>query len=213
MSKRKGRWEWLRVLVNILGWLPLAIFLLDFALGNLGFNPVETVLRRSGRTALIFLILSLACTPINKIFQLPPVSRLRKPLGLFSALYAGLHFATFVFWDYRLNMALIWGAIVEKPFILLGALALLILIVLAGTSFRFAQRKLGKTWIWLHRFVYVAAVLVILHYLLAVKGDLLSLQGNYTAPLIAAGVLFLLFILRIPAVHRLLSGLFRRTVT
>lgn len=202
----------LLVLAHLAGWLPLLILLLDSWRGNLGFNPIETVLRRTGRLAVLFLILSLACSPIGKILRLSGVRRLRKPLGLFAALYAGLHFLTFAIWDYQLNLGLIWSAIIEKPFILLGAAALILLLVLAGTSFKKLQKNWGKRWVWLHRTVYFAAVLAILHYLLAVKGDLFSLQGNYTPPLIAAGALLILFVLRIPGVNRFFSRLFKREV-
>jgi len=211
METRKKGWrinQWVRLGVQISGWLPLLVFLIQALTGKLGFNPVETILRKTGRTAVLFLLLSLACTPINRIFKLALIGRLRKPLGLFAALYAGLHFAAFAIWDYQLNLKLIWSAIIEKPFIVLGAIALLILIILAGTSFRKARQKLGQTWVWLHRFVYLAAVLVIVHFLLAVKGDLFSLQGNYTLPLIAMGVLLILFILRIPQVQGWFRQLF-----
>jgi sulfoxide reductase heme-binding subunit YedZ len=213
MKNGKPQWDlarWLRMLMLIAGWVPAAITVIQALNGQLGFNPVETALRRTGRTAVIFLLLSLAATPINKIFKLPAVGRLRKPLGLFAALYAGLHFAAFAIWDYQLSLGLIWAAIIEKPFIILGLFALIILAVLAGTSFRFALRQLGKKWVYLHRLVYLAAVLVILHYLLAVKGDLFSLQGNYTMPLVAAGFLILLFVLRIPWVHQKLRRLFKQ---
>ena len=138
------------------------------------------------------------------------VFRLRKPLGLFAALYAGLHFATFAIWDYRLNLGLIWAEILNKPFILLGLVALIVLLLLAATSFRSARRLLGKAWQWLHRLVYAAGILALLHYLLAVKGDLFSLQGAYAPPLIAAGILVLLLALRIPVIHQGLRRLVSR---
>jgi methionine sulfoxide reductase heme-binding subunit len=173
-------------------------------------NPVETVLQRTGRTAVILLLLSLTCTPIHNLFKLPSIKHLRKPLGIYAALYAALHFAAFAIWDYGLNLRLIWMEIREKPFILLGLVALIILLILAATSLRTFQRKLGKAWVWLHRLVYLAAALTILHYLLAVKGDLFSLQGEYTLPLLAAGVLILLFLLRLPAIYQPIRRLLGR---
>lgn len=93
MDKKKN-WlkslKWLRSVVLIGGNFPLIFLGGSALLGNLGFNPVQTVMQRTGNLGMIFLILSLACTPINKIFKLPPVGRLRKPLGLFAALYAFL---------------------------------------------------------------------------------------------------------------------------
>ncbi len=193
----------LKGLVYFAGFLPLVLLLGAYNRGELGFNPVESILRRTGQIAVVFLLLSLACTPINRLFKAPLIGRLRKPLGLFAALYASLHFLTFALWDYGFDFALIWNEIRKRPFILIGAVALVILILLAITSFRFWQRKLGKGWVWLHRLVYLAGLLVATHYLLSVKGDLLSLQGNYTAPLIAGGVLILLLAVRLPFIQRL----------
>lgn len=200
----------IKMLVRAVGVLPLILLIGAYNRGSLGFNPIETALRQTGRTAVIFLLLSLACTPINRIFKLPWVGRLRKPLGLYAALYAVIHFLIFALWDYGFNFLLIWNEIIAKPFIIIGAVALVILIILAGTSFPVWHRTLGKGWRRLHRLVYVAALAVILHYLLAIKGDLLSLQGNYTAPLIAAGILVLLLILRIPSIDRFIIGLFSK---
>ncbi len=204
MVKRgKAGWQkWLQVFIHAGAWLPIAYLVISALLNNLGFNPVETVMRFTGRAAVIFLLLSLTCTPAAQVFKLPWVKKFRKPLGLYAALYAGLHFAAFAIWDYGFNLPLIWSEIANKPFILLGLAALVILLVLAVTSFKTIQRKWGKGWVWLHRLVYAAALLVIAHYLLAVKGDLFSLQGAYTAPLIAAGVLLVVFLLRIPVIYR-----------
>lgn len=203
----------LRWAVHVISLLPLIILVWLALTDGLGFNPIETALRWTGRMAVIWLLLSLACTPVNKIFSLPMIGRLRKPLGLYATLYAGLHFAAFAVWDYGLQLDIIWPEILNKPFILLGLAALVILSLLAATSFRYWRRKLGNKWFWLHRMVYAAAVLVILHYLLAVKGDLFSLQGNYLPPLTASGVLFLLFLLRIPPVKRILQQIFSREET
>jgi sulfoxide reductase heme-binding subunit YedZ len=196
-KNHKKRLTWL---VHMAGWLPLLILTIAHLTNSLGFNPVEGVLRWTGRVAVAFLLLSLACTPLHKIFSLPAVFRLRKPLGLYAALYAGLHFGAFTIWDYGLNLSLIWAEIQNKPFIILGLIALIILLVLAATSFRGLRRRWGKGWVWLHRLIYLAGVLVMLHTLLAVKGDLFSLQGAYAIPLLVTAVLILLLALRLPLV-------------
>lgn len=193
----------LNVLVHFAGFMPLILLLGAYNRGELGFNPIESVLRRTGQTAVVFLLLSLACSPIHHLLKAPLIGRLRKPLGLYAAWYAALHFLTFAGWDYGFNFNRIGNEIRGRPFILIGVAALLILFVLAVTSFRVWQRKLGKTWIRLHRLVYLAGLLVVAHYLLSVKGDLLTLQGNYTAPLIATGVVVLLLVMRLPFVQRL----------
>lgn len=107
----------LDVLVNFAGLLPLVLLLGAYNRGELGFNPVESILRRTGQIAVGFLLLSLASTPTNRIFKTPLIGRLRKPLGLFAALYAGLHFLTFALWDYGFDFVLIWEEIKKRPFI------------------------------------------------------------------------------------------------
>ena len=207
-KNQKNPLSWL---VHVAGWLPLVILTIAYLSNSLGFNPVEGVLRWTGRTAVAFLLLSLACTPLHRIFSLPAVFRLRKPLGLYAALYAGVHFAAFALWDYGLDFRLIWLEIQNKPFIILGLIGLIILLVLTATSFRGLRRKWGKAWVWLHRLVYPAGILIMLHYLLAVKGDLFSLQGAYTIPLIATGVLILLLVLRLPPIHQALRRLLKHS--
>ena len=207
-NKNRNLYKWLLTLVHIGGIMPLILIGWDMLQGNLGFNPVETVMGWTGNLGMLFLILSLACTPINKIFKLPAVGRLRKPLGLYAALYAFLHFSAFAIWDYQLNLALIWNEIITKPFIIFGAIALLILLILAATSFKTLQRKMGKTWVWLHRLVYLAGVLVMIHYLLSIKGDLFSFQGDYALPIIALVIVSLLFMVRIPAFYQFIREWF-----
>ena len=200
--QKKQLEKWLLIAAHLGSLLPLAHFGWVALQGQLGFNPVETALRQSGRAAVVLLIFSLAVTPLRKIFHLNILHKLRKPLGLYAALYAGLHFAAFAAWDYRLNLVLIWQEFVQKPFLLLGLGSLLILGILAATSFRYWKVKLRSGWRWLQRTVYLAAVLAIAHYLLAVKGDLLTLQGDYARPLVAGGVLLLLFLLRVPLIYQ-----------
>jgi sulfoxide reductase heme-binding subunit YedZ len=209
MDNKKNRDKnWLNLIVLIGGFIPLLLLGWSALQGNLGFNPVQTVMQRTGNLGMIFLILSLSCTPINKIYKLPAVGRLRKPLGLFAALYAFLHFAAFAIWDYQLNLGLIWNEIRTKPFIIFGAIALVILLILAATSFKSLQRKMGKTWVWLHRLVYVAGVLVVVHYLLSIKGDLFNLQGDFALPIIALVIVSLLLMVRIPAFYQFLRHWF-----
>jgi len=201
-KQKKQLAKWLMIFTHLGSILPLALFGWAALRGQLGFNPVETALQQSGRAAVTLLILSLTVTPLRKIFNLKILHKLRKPLGLYAALYAGLHFAAFTVWDYGLNLRLIWLEFIQKPFLLLGLGSLVILGLLAATSFRYWQVKLRSGWYWLQRAVYFAAVLAIAHYLLAVKGDLLTLQGDYTRPLIASGLLLVLFLLRVPFIYQ-----------
>jgi sulfoxide reductase heme-binding subunit YedZ len=194
----KKNWFWWVVTVAALtplGWLGWR------ALNNaLGVDPVSTINNLSGRAAMITLFLSLACTPINTVFGFRRVLTVRKSLGLVAFVYASLHLVNFVGLDYGFDWALIFqDAVLDKPYILAGTLALLILIPLAITSTRGWMKRLGKKWKQLHRLVYGAGVMVVLHFLWQAKA------GEQWEPLIYAAVLALLLALRIPPVRRRLS--------
>jgi sulfoxide reductase heme-binding subunit YedZ len=89
-----------------------------------------------------------------------------------------------------------------KPFIWVGASALLILSALAATSFVVWKRRLGKNWKRLHRLVYVAVLLVVVHFAWARKANLATLSGDIVWPLVAGAVAIVLLVLRMPAVRR-----------
>jgi sulfoxide reductase heme-binding subunit YedZ len=130
----------------------------------------------------------------------------RRTLGLYAFMFAAIHFSIFIWLDYGLDLSLLLVEIVEKRYILVGAGALLILVSLAMTSFKWWMKRLGKNWKRLHRLVYLAGVLVIVHYAWAKKGDLLSLQGDIWQPLFFGLFLALLLIMRIPIVRRTVSN-------
>jgi len=108
-----------------------------------------------------------------------------------------VHFLSFIALDYGLNFRLLWADVAGKRYIFVGLAALLILIPLALTSTRGWQRRLGKAWRKVHRLVYVAGGLVVVHYAWAVKSDIRE-------PLIWGGVIGLGLLVRIGAVRRLL---------
>lgn len=88
----------------------------------------------------------------------------------------------------------------------MGALALLILAALAATSFTLWKKRLGKNWKRVHRLVYLAVLVVILHFAWERKGSLTTLSGDILQPLafgiVAAGLL----VLRLPVIRRRLAG-------
>lgn len=197
----------LHLLVHLGAWLPLAWLVWDWQRGGLSVNPIQDITQRLGDTALALLMLSLACTPLNTLFGFRWALRLRRPLGLYAFFYALLHFLTFVGLDYGFDLDLLPGAILEKRFVLVGLAALLILAVMAATSFDVSKVRLGKTWKRLHRLVYLAGGLAVLHFAWAVKGDLFQLRGAVLRPLLYGLALALLLVLRLPPVRRWASGL------
>lgn len=191
---------WLRIAVHVLSILPLAILIWDFTSGRLSVNPIEDITSRTGTYALIWLILSLACTPINMVTGFKPVMTLRRPLGLYAFMYVCLHLLTFTGLDYGFNLNAIVQTIVEKRYILVGLFAFLLLLPLAITSTKWWQRRLGRYWRQLHRLVYVAALLAILHYVWLVKSD-------FREPLLYGAILATLLLLRTPHIKNIIKKL------
>ena len=153
-------------------------------LGWLGVNPIEKLTHVTGMTALVLLLITLAVTPARRLSGWNPLVRLRRPLGLFAFFYAFLHFSIWAGLDLGLQLQWVWEDIVERPYITVGFTAFLILIPLTITSTRGWIRRLGRRWALLHRGVYVAAGLGVIHYYWLVKADVrlpLLLAGVYAA--------------------------------
>jgi sulfoxide reductase heme-binding subunit YedZ len=187
-----------QLFVHLASLVPLAWLIVDFLGDNLTVNPIQALTLRTGKYALIWLILSLACTPANTLFGFRPALKVRRALGLYAFLYASLHFLIFVGLDYGFDPVLLREAIFEKRFALVGFAAFLILLALAVTSTRGWMKRLGKNWTRLHRLVYLAGALVIVHYVWLVKADI-------RVPLLYGAGVALLLSARIPAVRKALS--------
>ena len=201
---KKFNFTSLQIITHIAVWLPLIWFIIQYFSD---INPIQAFTQRTGKTALILLVLSLSCTPIITLFGLRQVGEIRRALGLYALMYAGIHFFTFIGLDYGFDWSLLKGAIFEKTYIVVGLSALLILSALGATSFRYWQKRLGKKWKRLHKLVYLVSGLVILHYGWAKKGDFLRLQGDIVGPVSFGLLIAFLLIMRIPAVRKWGSGL------
>jgi len=200
----------LRIAVHIIGWLPLVKLIFDFTANNLTANPIQAIEQRLGRTALYFLVASLAVTPVYTVTGWRQILPRRRALGLYAFLYASLHFLTFAGLDYGFDLAQILDLVATKPYILLGSLAFILLLPLAVTSFDYFIRRMKKNWKRLHWLVYPAGLIVIVQFAWSRKGDLLRLQGNILQPLLLGLLVIFLLILRIPAIRKGISGLRQR---
>ncbi|MFC3686558.1 protein-methionine-sulfoxide reductase heme-binding subunit MsrQ [Hydrogenophaga luteola] len=147
-------------------WLLPAAWLVWAAFNDqLGANPAEALIRSLGDWSLRALVLVLIVTPLRVWLGWPQLARLRRMLGLFVFFYASLHWLAYAWFD----MGFVWRDIVadvpKRPFILVGTLGWLLLLVLAATSFNRAIRWLGAArWQALHRSVYAVAALAVLHF-------------------------------------------------
>ena len=199
------RYTPLQIAIHIYGWSALVLLLIDLFTDNLTANPIQALEQRTGRHAITLLVMSLACTPLNNLFGWRELIKRRRALGLYSLLYATIHILIFVT-DYGIAWSLIVQNIIEKPYILVGALAFLMLIPLGITSFDIWKKRLGKNWKRLHQLIYIIAPLVALHYAWGKKGDFFRLQGEIIRPLIYSLIIILFLIMRIPQVRRALAS-------
>jgi sulfoxide reductase heme-binding subunit YedZ len=166
----------------ILGLAPLVYLLNRIRLGDLGFDPIRTVTHFTGRTAIIILFITLTVTPARRITGWNPLIKVRRLIGLFAFFYATIHFLIYAVFDRELSLAGLGEDIAKRPWITVGFTVFLILLTLAITSPQAMVRRLGKRWQTLHRLIYLAAGLAVLHFTWAQKKDI-------RLPLIYAAVL------------------------
>lgn len=143
---------------------PAARMALELAGGRYA-DPVRQLTTRTGNAALALLFLTLTCTPLDTLFGLKAALRARRALGLYSFGYAAAHLLIFAGWDYGFEWAFLGPALVGQRFTLVGLLAFAVLLVLALTSTRGWQQRLGRWWKRVQRLVYAAAILAVAHVL------------------------------------------------
>ena len=188
--------------MHVYAWSALVIMIFQFFTNDLTVNPIQALEQRTGRHAITLLVLSLACTPLNTLFKWPELLKRRRALGLYAFMYATIHVLIYLDLDYGLAWSFILQDVIEKPRLIVGAIAFLMLIPLAWTSFDIWKKRLGKKWKRLHQTVYVIAPIVVLHYAWSKKGDLFALQGEVVRPLIYGLIVVLFLVMRIPQVRK-----------
>ncbi|EWM51690.1 ferric reductase like transmembrane component family protein [Bordetella holmesii 70147] len=181
-------------LVFLLGLVPALRWVWLGLHDGLSANPIEFLTRSSGTWALVCLLVTLAITPVRRLVHLPALVRLRRMCGLFAFFYAALHFTAWVWWDRGLELASMLHDLAERPFILVGFMAFVLMTALALTSTQAAMRRLGRHWQQLHRAVYLIGLLAVLHYWWHKAG-----KNDFREPLIYGAVLFVLLGWRVAA--------------
>jgi len=161
-----------KVIIFVNALVPLALMLWDVYRKQVGANPLEYVTRTTGMLTLVFLVATLAVSPIRQITGLNWLVKFRRMLGLFAFFYGFLHLVTYLWFDRFFKFATVPADIVTRPFIALGMLSFFLMIPLAITSTNKMVKRLGgKVWNKLHKLVYVAAVAGVIHFWLLVKSD------------------------------------------
>ncbi|HEX2210705.1 MAG TPA: protein-methionine-sulfoxide reductase heme-binding subunit MsrQ [Longimicrobium sp.] len=182
--------RWVRPAAWVAGLIPFILLVSAAFTGGLGAHPIEYVTLRTGFATLLMLMCTLAVTPVRRLTGWNWLAPVRRTLGLCAFLYVCIHLATYLFdqgfaWEYIVE------DVAERPYVTAGFTAFLLLVPLALTSTRGSIRRLGKRWQKLHRLVYIATGLGVLHFIWLVKSDLRE-------PLIFAAAFALLMALRIP---------------
>jgi sulfoxide reductase heme-binding subunit YedZ len=165
---------WLKFIIHLSALVPLLLTFFQAFNDELGGDPVSALLHFTGLGAFKLLLLSLLVTPLARLLKQSLFMNVRRLLGLYSFTYALAHIASYVLFDLQLDWPLLVSEIVKRPYITLGFVGWLILFALALTSTRQARRRLGKHWQGLHNWVYLAAILVSIHFLWSVKSAILE---------------------------------------
>ncbi|HVP60761.1 MAG TPA: protein-methionine-sulfoxide reductase heme-binding subunit MsrQ [Myxococcaceae bacterium] len=191
MAPRRPPLPWLKPGLFAGALIPLWVLGWRAAHRTLGADAIAVGLNQLGYLALVFLVASLACTPLKILTGWTWPIRIRRMLGLFAAFYAALHLSTYVGIDQQLDWPVLWEDATQRKFMIVGFLAFLTLLPLVWTSTDASVRRLGfQRWKALHRLAYVAGMLAVVHFVWRVKSDV-------RVPLTWAALLGVLFLVRI----------------
>lgn len=162
----------LRILTFLVCLIPFVALVSKVVQNDLGPDPAKELALLTGEWAIRFLLLALAMTPLRQLSGRVEFAQRRRMIGLFALFYASVHFLVWVVFLLGLQWGAILEEVVERPYITVGFSSFVILIALGVTSPRAMVRRLGKNWRRLHRLVYVAGVLAVVHLVWIVRTDL-----------------------------------------
>lgn len=189
-----------RPLCFIVGLTPFLYCLYQISLvlqgeiSSFGVDPGKSIVHFFGLSALIFVWLTLTLSPLRSMLGFNYVY-LRRQLGLFAFFYAVCHLMSY--WVFLLDsdIASVIDDVIDRPYITVGSLALLLMLPLAITSNRWSQMKLRLNWKKLHRLIYPISILIIIHFLWQTRSD-------FSEPLMYSALLLLLLTYRMVSLIR-----------
>lgn len=197
------RYPLFRLAIFVLACAWPIYWLVQAGLDALGPDPGKVLVDRMGQGALVFLLITLCMTPLQKVTGWSGWIVVRRQLGLWCFAYGALHLCGYLFFILGLDWGQLGVELRKRPYIIVGALAFIGLLALAITSNRYSQRRLGARWKKLHKLVYVILGLALLHFLWIVRADL----KEWT---VYASIGALLLLLRVPSVARRIPRLVGR---
>lgn len=176
-----------KVLVFCVCLIPFLVLVFRVIQNDLGPDPAQELAKETGEWALRFLIFALAVSPLRQLTGKAEVVRYRRMIGLFAFFYATVHLCVWMTFLLEFRWGAILEELLERPFITVGFAAYVILFALAVTSPKAMVRRLGKNWKRLHRFVYLSAILAVVHLLWILRTDVgeAVLYGGIVAVLLS----------------------------
>ena len=151
--------------------LPVAIAATDYYTEGFGARPLNNVIHRTGYWALIFLMMSLAVTPLRRIARFNQLVDVRRMIGVGAFVYAASHISLYVA-DQMFDLWKVASEIVRRLYLTIGFAALLGLAALAVTSTDGMVHRLGgKRWQRLHSIIYGVGLLALIHFFQQTKAD------------------------------------------
>ncbi len=182
--------KYLKPGVFLLSLIPFLIIIYKIFFNQLGPEPVKEITHHTGEWTLIFIVITLAMSPLKKITKLNIWISFRRMLGLFVFFYATIHLMTYVVIDYRFDWQQIYDDVLKKKYVFIGFSAWLLLIPLAATSSQKMTKLLKQNWKKLHRLIYVIAIFGAFHYIWLSK-------TIFFKPLIFAIIILILLMFRL----------------
>lgn len=155
--------------------------------GGLGPEPINTLERELGITALQVVIIGLAVTPLRRQFKINLMKH-RRAIGVSAFFIVTTHLLVWLLLDLQ-SLERIWADILKRPYITIGMIGFVLMLPLGLTSNNWSVRKLGPMWRSLHKLTYLVAVLGGVHFVMVAKGFQLE-------PLIYLGIIAGLLLMR-----------------
>lgn len=186
VRRPKDMWWYIRAVMFVLACIPFVLMVLGVVQNNLGPDPARTLAQDTGRWTLRLMLASLAITPLRELLKLVGLAPLRRTLGLFALFYACVHFVVYILFLLEMRWSEIGSDILERPYITVGFVALLILVAMGVTSPKSMVRKMGRRWKPLHQLIYVAIILALMHLIWILRTDVFDafLYGGIAAVLL-----------------------------
>ena len=164
----------IKTVIHLASLFTLVYFYLLIDSQRLGADPVKEMIHFLGKTGLNYLLLTLSITPLCKHFKQPLLNCLKRVLGLYSFAWITLHLTAFLWLELNWEISLLLTEVIKRPYLTLGMLAWFILLLLSITSITAIKQKMKRSWILLHRWVYVALFAGSIHYYWSVKSGLIE---------------------------------------